>query len=127
MPWKEIRVMSLKMEFVERVKKGEKVAPLCREFGVSRTTAHKWLKRFEAKGFEGLEDQSRRPKSTPLAMAEDVVLAVLELRDKHHRWGSRTIAMALRKKLGDACPSERTVARILRRAGKVRERRRRRP
>ena len=26
--------MSLKMEFVERVEKGEKIAPLCREYGV---------------------------------------------------------------------------------------------
>ncbi len=119
--------MSLRMQFVERVKKGEKVAPLCREFGISRTTAHKWVKRFESEGYEGLEDKSRRPKSTPFAMAEDIVLAVLELRERHSRWGSRTIALALGRKLGEAAPSERTVARILRRAGKVRERRERRP
>lgn len=118
--------MSLKIEFVERFKRGEKIAPLCKEFRVSRTTGHKWVKRFEANGYDGLEDKSRRPKSTPLATGEDAVLAVLETREKHPRWGARTLALYLRKKLGEGAPSERTIARILRRAGKVRERRQRR-
>ena len=33
--------MSQKIEFVERAAKGEPIATLCREFGVSRTTGHK--------------------------------------------------------------------------------------
>ena len=119
--------MSLKMELIKRATNGEKLAPLCREFGISRTTAHKWLKRFKMNGYEGLEDESRRPKTTPLATAEDIVLAVLDARDKHASWGPRTIALFLKRSLGDQAPSERTTARILKRAGKVRERRRRRP
>jgi transposase InsO family protein len=119
--------MSLRIEFVERVSKGEKIASLCREYGVSRTTGHKWVKRFAEKGFDGLEEESRRPKSTPLATGEDLVMAVLEARDKHPRWGPRKIRDLLHRRAGDQTPSERTISRILRRADRVRLRRSRRP
>jgi transposase InsO family protein len=119
--------MSLKIEFVERAAKGEKVAGLCREFGVSRQAGHKWIKRFKELGYDGLEEQSRRPKTTPLATAEDLVIAVLEAREAHPRWGPRKLEPLLRRRFGDGTPSVRTIARILKRANKVRERRRRRP
>jgi putative transposase len=119
--------MSSRIEFVERAKKGERIASLCREFGISRTTGHKWQKRFEEKGYEGLEEETRRPRSTPLATGEDLVMAVLEARDKHARWGPRKLQGFLRRRFGEQTPSERTIARILRRADRVRERRARRP
>jgi transposase InsO family protein len=114
------------MEFVERAKAGESIAALCREFKISRTTGHKWQKRFETHGYEGLEEQSRRPKSVPLATGEEIVMAVLEARDKHARWGPRKLCSLLRRRFADQTPSERTIARILRRADRVRERRSRR-
>lgn len=119
--------MSLKIEFVERAAKGEKVAALCREFGVSRQAGHKWIKRFKELGYDGLEERSRRPKTTPLATAEELVMAVLEARDAHPRWGPRKLEPLLRRRFGDQTPSARTIARILKRANKVRERRARRP
>ena len=119
--------MSLKIEFVERAQKGEKIAPLCKEFGVSRTTGHKWIKRFQELGYAGLEEESRRPKSAPLATAEDIVLAVLEARDAHPRWGPQKLQILLRRRFGEQMPTERTVARILSRANRVRAKRKRRP
>ena len=119
--------MSLKIEFIERAEKGEKIAGLCREYGISRTAGHKWLKRFREQGYDGLEDESRRPKTTPLATAEDLVLAVLEAREKHPRWGPRKLRGLLQRRYGDGTPSVRTIARILKRANKVRERRRKAP
>ena len=119
--------MSLKIEFVERAEKGEPIARLCREYGVSRTTGHKWLNRFRSQGYDGLEEQSRRPKSSPLATAEEIVVAILEAREAHPRWGPLKLEVLLRRRLGDQTPSARTIARILKRAGRVMERRRRRP
>lgn len=116
--------MSLRIEFVERAEKGEKIAALCREYGISRTAGHKWLRRYRERGYDGLEDASRRPKSAPLATAEDVVLAVLEAREQHPTWGPRKLQPLLVRRLGDAAPSDRTIARILKRANKVRQRRR---
>jgi putative transposase len=127
MPWKEHRKMSLKMQFVERVTAGEKVAPLCREFGISRTAGHKWIQRFKEQGYAGLEEQSRRPRSTPLATAEELVIATLQAREAHPRWGPRKLFALLRRRFGDETPSVRTIARILKRANKVRERRKRAP
>jgi putative transposase len=126
MPWEERRAMSLRIEFVERAKAGESIAALCREFKISRTTGHKWFKRFEADGYVGLEEQSRRPKTAPLATGEELVMAILEARDRHARWGPRKLFGLLRRRFGDQTPSERTIARILKRADKVRERRSRR-
>jgi len=114
--------MNLRIEFVERAKAGESIAALCREFKISRTTGHKWQKRFKAQGFEGLEEQSRRPKTAPLATGEELVMAILEARDRHARWGPRKLYGLLRRRFGDQTPSERTIARILRRADRVRER-----
>ena len=121
--------MSLRMEFVERAEKGEKIAGLCREFGISRTTGHKWVQRFKKGGYEGLEEESRQPKTTPLATAEEGV----DGRTRGSAEATRSkvahkLQVVLRRKLGEATPSERTIARILRRAELVRVRRvRRRP
>jgi transposase InsO family protein len=127
MPWKECRAMSQKQEFVERVTQGEKVTELCREFDVSRQTGHKWVKRFKELGWEGLEEESRRPKTTPLATAEELVVATLQAREEHPRWGPFKLHQLLRRRFGEQTPSKRTIARILVRANKVRERRRRAP
>lgn len=117
--------MSLKIEFVERAEKGEPIAQLCREYSISRATGHKWRRRFRERGYEGLEEESRRPKSAALATAEDIVLAVLALRDAHPSWGPKMLVPVLRRRLGGSTPSERTVCRILKRAQRVKERKKR--
>ena len=88
MPWKEQRTMSLKLQFVERAaQKGSNLSALCEEFGVSRQTGHKWLRRYRELGPLGLVEQSRRPDSSPGGTGEDVVLAILALRNQHPSWG----------------------------------------
>jgi putative transposase len=124
MPWKEQRAMSLKLQFVERaVLKGSNLTELCREFGISRQTGHKWLRRYREVGPLGLVEQSRRPDSPPSSSGEEVVLAILELRNRHPSWGPDKIARVLQRSLGAAAPSRSTVARALRRLGKVKRRR----
>jgi transposase InsO family protein len=120
--------MSLKLEFVERATQpGAKLARVCREFGISRQTGTKWVKRFKVEGYEGLEERSRRPRSSPLSLAEELVMAVLELRDRHPSWGPKKLRGLLERRFGDSAPSVATIARILRRAGVVQAKRRRRP
>jgi putative transposase len=128
MPWKEHRKMSLKMEFVERASRpGARVSELCRQYGVSRETGYKWLNRFKREGYEGLEEQSRAPHSSPLMKAEELVQAVLMAREAHPRWGPKKLHVLVRRRFGEETPSESTIARILRRFGQVRARRARRP
>lgn len=40
MPWKEASAMDERTKFIGRLLAGEKMAPLCREFGISRMTGH---------------------------------------------------------------------------------------
>jgi hypothetical protein len=40
MPWKECHVMDERLRFVARLLEGEKMAPLCAEFGISRKTGY---------------------------------------------------------------------------------------
>ena len=119
--------MSLKIEFVERAtQKGAKIAPLCREFGISRETGYKWLRRFgKDRDYSGLEERSRRPATMPTAAAEELVLAVLELREAHPSWGPKKLQPLLRRRYGERAPSRATIGRILERFGKVRKQRRR--
>lgn len=95
---------------------------LCREYGVSRETGYKWLNRYKREGPDGLEEQSRRPKCSPLATAEDLVAAILELREAYPRRGPKKLHAQLRRKFGEQTPSIATIARVLRRFGKVRQR-----
>ncbi|MEZ4262369.1 MAG: leucine zipper domain-containing protein [Polyangiaceae bacterium] len=83
--------MSQKVEFIDRaMKPGARMSSLCREYGISRETGYKWLGRFKREGPDGLEEHSRRPHATPLATAEEVVAAVLELRERYPRRGRRS-------------------------------------
>jgi putative transposase len=128
MPWKEHRKMSLKMEFVEKASRpGARIAELCREYGISRECGYKWLGRFKREGYEGLEEKSRAPQSSPLAKAEEVVHGILQAREAHPRYGPKKLRELLRRRLGEEAPSVSTIARVLRRFGQVREKRRRRP
>src|SRR5580765_1335790 len=45
MPWKERSVVEERMRFVLRLKDGESMASLCREFGISRVTGYKVYER----------------------------------------------------------------------------------
>src|SRR6185436_2042944 len=121
MPWKEQRAMSQKLEFVERATKpGARVSALCREYGISRETGYKWLNRFKRDGPDGLEERSRRPHASPLATAEELVAAVVEMREAYPRRGPKKLFVLLERKFGAATPSVATITRILTRFGMVR-------
>jgi len=118
--------MSLKMEFVQKASaKDANISALCGEYGITRQTGHKWLKRYQAEGYDGLEERSRRPKTTPLGTAEDIVASIVEAREAHPRWGPHKLSLLLRRRWGESTPSERTIARVLTRFDKIRQRRRR--
>ncbi|MCX4586613.1 IS481 family transposase [Streptomyces sp. NBC_01481] len=65
---------------VERVLAGSPVAHVAAEMGVSRPTAHKWMRRWRTEGEAGLHDRSSRPHTTPHRTAPEVEARVCELR-----------------------------------------------
>jgi len=60
MPWKESRLMDERLRFVAQLSEGERMAELCREFGISRKTGYKIWDRYRKVGILGLQDRSRR-------------------------------------------------------------------
>ena len=59
-PWEERTVEMNRAEFVRCVIAQEKSkSALCREFGISRPTGDKWIKRYLAG--DGFQDRSRAP------------------------------------------------------------------
>jgi transposase InsO family protein len=116
--------MAQKLEFIEKARApGANISALCREYGISRQTGHKWLRRYHERGYGGLVEQSRRPHSSPLATGEDIVVGILELREQHATWGPDKISRVLARTLGDDAPSKSTVARVLQRVGRIKRRR----
>ena len=58
--------MEQKQRFVSLAESGHfTVSELCREFGISRKTGHKWLTRYRLDGRSGLEEKSRAPNVVP--------------------------------------------------------------
>ncbi len=51
MPWKEIRTVDQRLQFLSSYQKEEmSVTDLCHEYGISRPTAYKWIKRYDEVG-----------------------------------------------------------------------------
>lgn len=65
---------------VERVSSGRPVAHVAAKMGISRATAHKWVRRWRAEGGAGLHDRSSWPHTTPHRTAPAVEARVCQLR-----------------------------------------------
>lgn len=119
--------MSIKNEFILRaITREQTISELCRQYGISRKTAYKWLRRFRKEGMAGLVDQSKRPKSSPLRVKPEIVLEVVRLKQKHRSWGPKKLVVLLAKSgvpLEDL-PSRSSMCRILYSSGLVKRRRR---
>lgn len=116
MPWKEVSQMSQRTEFITRAKgEGVNLSALCREFGISRKTAYKWLKREREGGVPGLSDQSRRPRRSPRQTEGSLEAKVLAVRQRHPAWGGRKIRKVLQDEGTEGVPAASTITAILQR------------
>ena len=127
MPWRETCRVNERLAFIARLRAGERMTDLCRDFGISRKTGYKLKQRYEAHGVEALLDQSRAPHAvphqTPTAMRELIIAA----RRQHPTWGPKKIkAWLARRHPGLRVPAASTIGGILTKAGLVKGRTRRR-
>ena len=116
MPWKEVSIMSQRLEFVTLASAAKaNIRHLCRCYGISSATAYKWLHRFHSTGVNGLEDRSRRPHHSPSRSVVEMEEAIIDLRLKHPAWGGRKLRARLLALDHAAVPSSSTITAILRR------------
>ena len=116
--------MHLRKQMVMLVMSGElSISEASRRYGVCRKTVREWVSRAETEGLENMKEDSRKPKSSPMKLAEDLQLQVLSKRATKPVWGARKILASL---WPEGAPlSERTANRILKRHGLVKPRGRR--
>jgi transposase InsO family protein len=100
---------------------------LCDGYGISRPTGDKWIKRYELSGVEGLNECSRAPHSHPNRVPDVIRQRILDAKLTHQSWGPKKVMDLLRMiDPQERWPADSTAGEILKRAGLVRPRRRRR-
>ncbi len=127
MPWKESAIVDERMKFVGRLLVGEKMAELCREFGISRKTGYKIWDRYQKVGLYGLTDRSRRPVRYANQLPMQLEKAILNIKRERPFWGAPKIREILARKYPEVrVPAKSTIHVILDRNGLVKRKRRRR-
>src|SRR5215216_4212172 len=98
MPWKECHVMDERLRFVARLLEGEKMAPLCAEFGISRVLqmiehdpAGKPHKPTAYVFGDKIGQQVKDPKKAWLKCCADADIGGLHFHDLRHEAGSRML------------------------------------
>ncbi|MDH3750343.1 MAG: IS481 family transposase [Gammaproteobacteria bacterium] len=127
MPWKECNAVEERLRFIARLLDGEKMAGLCREFGISRKTGYKIYNRYKDCGIDGLTDRSRRPYRQASQLPMQIEKLIVGLKKEYPHWGAPKIREKLKRLYPDMhCPAISTVHAVLDRHGLVKRRKRRR-
>ena len=127
MPWKECDQMDERLRFIAKLLDGEKMAAVCRDFGISRKTGYKIFSRYKDIGLLGLEDQARTPYRYAHKLPFQVEKTILRIKQDHSTWGAPKIREKLIKEFPRISPpAKSTIHAVLDRNGLVTRRKRRR-
>jgi putative transposase len=123
MGWRECNKMDEKLKFIARYLEGEKLAPLCREFGITRPTGYKLIERYKMMGQCALVEQKRTPNRYANQLPIAVEAMILDLKREYPNWGAPKIRDKIMKKYPDVkTPATSTIHAVLDRNGLVRHR-----
>jgi transposase InsO family protein len=118
--------MSQRREFCLLASKlGSNMSDLCRRFKITRRTGYKWLDRYNARGVDGLIDESRRPHYFPNQTESEIENYVIRLRKEDPEWGSKKLHKLIcnDKETGkykhETVPCKTTITKILGRNGLI--------
>jgi transposase-like protein len=83
MPWKEVNPMQQRILFIaDYLRQISNVRELCRQYGISRKTAYKWIARYQEHEQHGLQTLSSKPLNSPQQMPHSIQKAFIELRQQ---------------------------------------------
>ena len=97
MPWKECQVMDERLRFVAHLLEGEKMAPLCAEFGISRKTGYKIFDRYQDCGVQAFSDRSHRAHRQANRLPAPLEAMIVRLKREYPGWGAPKIREKLRQ------------------------------
>ena len=129
MPWQDVKPMDQKILFIADYLRGAGVSfsDLCQRYSISRKTGYKWINRYRDQGADGLEEQSRRPRTSPLAIPYAVCKEIVAIRTGYRfKPGPKKIQAKLKQRFpSQEPPSLTSIYNVLKREGLVQPRRRR--
>jgi len=118
--------MDQKLKFIARLIEGEKMAPLCREFEISRKTGHKIWNRYKDIGNEALIEQKRTPYRYANKIPLQVEALILDTKKEFFNWGAPKIREKIKRRYPDIkIPAISTIHAVLDRNGLVKSKLRR--
>jgi transposase InsO family protein len=126
MPWQGVSAVDLRLQFItEFLTDTASMTDLAAAYGISRKTAYYWVRQYQQHGPGRLVGASRRPHTSPTAVAADVAAQLVTARQQHPTWGAGKLrAWLVRRHPERPWPCRDTIHTVLRRAGCVRRRRR---
>lgn len=128
MPWKETSAMDQRIQFIaDWLSDNYGKSELCRIYEISRPTGDKWIRRYEQRGLQGLEELGRAPHCHPNQTPEELRRLIVQTKLQRQKWGPKKVLDWLRQKRPELkWPADSTGGEILKRAGLVQARQRRR-
>src|SRR5262245_43093569 len=118
--------MDLKLESVTRLKHGERMTDLCKEYGIHRQTGYEVWNRYEQREAKGLLSQSKAPRRRPDKTHDEVVALLIAERKAHPKWGARKLKTLVEEQRDSKLPARSTITVWLKRAGLIDPKKRRR-
>lgn len=120
MGWKECNKMDQKLLFIARLLEGEKMAVLCREFGITRPTGYKIFNRYKKMGELALVEQKRTPLRYANQLPIQIEALILSLKREYPNWGAPKIREKIIRQHPDIKPpAASTIHAVLDRNGLV--------
>ncbi len=128
MPWKVSGVVEKRKQFLlEWMSQAWTMTELCLRHEISRQAGYDTITRYQSRGWQGLEEQSRAPRCHPNQTAPAIEEQIMQLRREHMRWGPRKLKAVLEHRKPEICwPAASTMGDLLRREGLVIPRKKRR-
>lgn len=127
MTWRTTDPMNERVRFMILLDSGfYSVSELADRFGISRKTAYKWIRRYQADGAGAMADRPRSPRSCPHRMPDAIADLLIDCRKQHPTWGPRKLVAYLATRHSELrLPAYSTVGDLLKREGLVQSKRRR--
>jgi len=128
MPWKETSAMDQRVQFIGDWLSGRYTKiDLCDFYGISRPTGDKWIERYQQFGLDGLKELSRAAQHHPNSVGAEMRELIVQYKLRHQHFGPKKVLDGLRRENPNVgWPADSTAGEILKRAGLVGARRRRR-
>lgn len=128
MPWEQTSAMDQRVKFIgDWLSYEYSKMELCRAYGISRPSADKWIKRYKEGGVQGLQERARAARCHPNETPEEIRELIIATKLRHQSWGAKKVLDYLGEKKPEVkWPADSTAGEILKRAGLVNRRVRRR-